>query len=481
MVRERDHGPVRIGGAVSRRVVLAGGGGTALAALLACGPAAPGAGKGDQAGVPLEKRKPTSFEIWSTPDNLQRQSQIEAWNAKYAQIKVVLGQERTTGQGVDALAKLTAAIAAGTAPPVVDFDRFQVASYAHRKVFRPLDDFVKRDKYDLKKFVPAVLEEAMGFDKKLYGLPRSTDDRLVYWNKDHFQDIGQNPERGPTTWDELKQFAIRLTRRGGPAGLERLGLHTRVGQIHFHIFGWQNGGVFQSADGKKATLADAKNIDALDWMTTTTRDIAGWQLMETFRRTWPTGTGQDPFLQNNLSMIYQTNNFIGTIARFRPDMNYGFAAPPVRRPGDKPLTWSGGFSYVMTREAKDADLGWEFIKWLVSEEGWMAGWEGDAARAKSTGGVYVPGMTGQPDLDKKGYARFRTGIASIDKLPTFAVDLMQHTRFRELSLASAELWDGIKRSELEAISQEKAHRQALEDNNIMVQKALDEAWGAAPK
>ena len=29
----------------------------------------------------------------------------------------------------------------------------------------------------------------------------------------------------------------------------------------------------------------------------------------------------------------------------RPDMKFGAAQPPLRKAGDKPLTWSGGFSY----------------------------------------------------------------------------------------------------------------------------------------
>ena len=57
---------------------------------------------------------------------------------------------------------------------------------------------------------------------------------------------------------------------------------------------------------------------------------------------------------------------------------------------------------------------------------------------------------------------------------------MQYSRVREPSIASQTLWDGVKASQREAISVAKSARQALEDNQILLQKALDEAWADAP-
>jgi len=451
----------------------------ALAGLAACGPVGPRPSGPSASGAEGDLRsvKPTRFEFWGDPQNDERKDQIAAWNAKYPNIQIELGAVKTTGQGVEAVAKLTAAIAAGTPPAAVDFDRFQVATFANRRVFQPLDDFVKRDKYDLKRFVPAVLEEAMGFDKKLYGLPRSTDDRLLYWNKEAFQEVGLPPDKPPATWDEMKQYAMRLTKRGGPLGIERAGFHTEQGQSHFHLFAWQNGGSFQTPDGKKATLPLAANQTALGWMADLMKDLGGWDLLKSFRDTWGSGA-QDAFLVGQVAMQYQTNNYVATIARYRPDMRFAVAQPPLRKAGDRPLTWSGGFSYIMTRDNKVPDLAWAFIKWLVSEEGWIAGMDGNLRRARATGGVYVPIMTGQPELDTRLLGRYKTTIPAIDEVPPLAIKLMQYTRFRELSIAATDLWDGIKAAQREAVSQQKTPRQALEDNNIKVQKALDDAWAA---
>jgi hypothetical protein len=58
---------------------------------------------------------------------------------------------------------------------------------------------------------------------------------------------------------------------------------------------------------------------------------------------------------------------------------------------------------------------------------------------------------------------------------------MGHSRFRELSVAAADLWDGATRAHTEALSGAKGVRQALEDNNALVQRALDQAWVFVPR
>ena len=465
--------------AVTRRQFLeATGFGAGTGVLVGCGDAATG---GTGPSVPLKDRKPVQLEWWgdappATGTN-QRMDQIAVWNQKFPNLAVKYGANAATGQGLEALQKFVAAIASGTAPNGLDFDRFQVATYANRKAFAALDDYVKRDKYDLKRFVPATVDEAMGLDKKLYGIPRSTDCRLLYWNKDLFREAGLDPEKAPGTWDELRQASTRLTKRNA-VGFDRLGFHTEEGQSHFHIFGWQAGGSFQSPDGKRATLTLGPNQEGLEFMAATMKDLGTWDALKAYRDGWGKDA-QQAFLVGQLGMVYQTNNYISTIARFRPDLKFGAAQPPTKKAGDKPMTWSGGFSFAVVRDSKEQDTTWELVKFLASEDGFAAGYTGDEARAKGSGGVFVPPMSGQPEFDKKMFSKYKTGIGDVDKVPDTAVSMMQHTRFRELSIAAQYLWDGVKKSQLEAVSLAKSSTQTLSENNAVVQKALDDAWAIA--
>ena len=92
---------------------------------------------------------------------------------------------------------------------ILRFDRFQIGSYAYRGAFTPLDTYQKTDKFDMKRFHPGAVEEATGVDKKLYGVPNSVDTRPFFWNRMHFKEISVNADNPPTTWDQLKEYALK--------------------------------------------------------------------------------------------------------------------------------------------------------------------------------------------------------------------------------------------------------------------------------
>ncbi len=472
---------------VRRRTVVLSAGASAAGSVVAvaCGPREGGGPAGAQGGQGgLAGRKPVAIEYWGNPPPAEgknfQMDVFDAFQAKYPNVKVTYGATKTDGQGVAAVTAITAAIVAGNPPHFVRFDRFQSPAFAAKGVWQQLDDLAKADKFDWGRFAPLIVPEARGItDGKWYALIQNTDNRLVYWSKEAFQDVGLDPEKGPATWDELRQMAIRLTKRSGTT-IERLGFSTEYGQAHYHMFAWQNGGGFQSPDGKRGTLPLGVNQEALQWMADLMKDLGGYQVTEEFRKGWGTNA-QDPFLTGQVAMLYSGGGFAGTVARYRPDMKFGAAQPPLRKAGDKPLTWSGGFSYNLVKGTRDQDVAWELMKFLISEEGYAIGDEGDSQRARQSSGFFVPGMSGQPEMDKKRYAKYKTNIAAVDKVAEIAVPLMQYSRVREPSIVAQVLWDAVKNSQKEAVSQAKSATQALEDNQAILQKALDEAWANVPK
>jgi hypothetical protein len=90
-------------------------------------------------------------------------------------------------------------------------------------------------------------------------------------------------------------------------------------------------------------------------------------------------------------------------------------------------------------------------------------------------------MTGQPELDKRMTAKYKTGIAAVDTASDIAVSLMPYSRIRDPSIAAQVLWDAGIAAQTQAISQDKSVKQALEDNQVLVQRELDTAWANAPK
>src|SRR5438876_385882 len=75
-------------------------------------------------------------------------------------------------------------------------------------------------KVDLSKVNRKLL--VWGDDKKLYGIPNSVDTRPFFWNKMHFREISANPDNPPATWDQLKEYALKLNRTTA-TGFMRIG------------------------------------------------------------------------------------------------------------------------------------------------------------------------------------------------------------------------------------------------------------------
>src|SRR5690606_10916554 len=47
---------------------------------------------------------------------------------------------------------------------------------------------------------------------KTWGVPFQRSTIVLYWNKELFKEAGLDPDRGPRNWDEMVEFAKKLTR-----------------------------------------------------------------------------------------------------------------------------------------------------------------------------------------------------------------------------------------------------------------------------
>jgi ABC-type glycerol-3-phosphate transport system substrate-binding protein len=422
------------------------------------------------------------LEFWGGPNEAQRQDQVAAWNKAHPEAQLRFSVTPNVGEGAVALRRLAAAVAGGKGPQLLDFDRFQVATCANWRLFQRLDDRVRRAGLDLGRFHPRALEEATGLDGGLYGLPSSADTRLLLWNKARFEEAGLDPEQPPGTWDELVQMAMKLTPgvgAGGSSGAagaqERMGFLPEEGQSSLHLFAWQSGGAFQSEDGKKATLALPENGTALEFMKQVVEAQGGWQAARASRARWGTGAAH-PFLTGQLALQYQIPDWVGAVvARQKPELRFGAAAPPVPATGQAALSWTGGYAYAIARDAP-ADRVWPALTWLLSDEAIRVGHDGARARATAAGGVHLPGLSGQPGIDEAMVAAYRTGVAALDVTVDQALRVLGQSRIRERSLAATELWDGVIAAQTRALTGQLPVMAALTEQNAVVQRALDQAW-----
>jgi ABC-type glycerol-3-phosphate transport system substrate-binding protein len=450
--------------------LLAGG---AAGVLGACGQ---GAAPRAPAKADLTKVNRTLL-VW-TDNNVGRKAQIERWSGLHPNLAADATDVGSGGQGSEAITKFLAAVASGDVADVVRFDRFQIGSYTHRGAFTPLDQYRKVDGYDLERFVASASDEVRSLDGRLFGLPNSTDNRPFFWNKTHFREIGVDPEKPPSTWDQLKEYALKLNRQTA-TGYTRIGYTYRPGlsgSSLTYLQGFLNGAEFTSKDGKKAQLNHPMVLEAMQWVYELLEAQGGTQKHEDFQKTFGSNENHPLFAQLE-SMTVTTQGMLGTIARYKPDFDFGVGPNPARRAGARSATWSGGFAWIVPKGVKNPEISWEMIKELVTQDSFLAGYEAE----KMQGGnpVYLPGMSAQPAIDRLAYQKYKTGIPAVDGGMLWAVDYMKLSRFRPVSPAGVELYDGANTAWSDVLAKKKSVKQAFDDANAAAQQALDRAYASA--
>ena len=455
----------------NRRTVLAT---LTLPLLAACAPGAPAAQEGKSADLSKLTQNVVIWGPTGAADVPARQAQAAVLTRQYPGLTTeVTVSPFTSAQGVEGLQKLFAAVAAGDPPEVAWIDRFQLANLAVRKTVSSIDSYIKRDRYDLKRHFAPLLEEVTGIDGKTYGVPSSTDNRVIWWNKKQLRESGLDAEKGPQTWDDLRQFATRASRMGGDGGIERLGWNYKSpGFGILYLWAWIGGAEFLSKDGRTATYNHPGVIAALDFLLAGADAQGGIAKVDAFLSS--ASAAGDPFVTERL--IMQLGSPLAAVARQRPDMEFTAGPVPVRKAGDKIQTFAGGFAWTVPFGTKNPDLSWASLRALESDEALAAWADAAAVPARAGGGVFIPGFTTVQEVDKKLRQQYATGIKAVDAAWDFTIDLMKYARVRPVSPAAADAWDALSETWNNVLARKQTPKEACDAMNGKVQRSLDEAY-----
>lgn len=170
-----------------------------------------------------------------------------------------------TGSYGDTTLKTQAAVAGGNPPDVAVLLAADLFSFMDMDSIMPLNDFIAKDGGNdfLDDFYPAFMENSQ-LDGKTYSLPFQRSNVLLYYNKDAFKDAGLDPEKPPTTWDELAQMAKQLT-KDGRWGIEIPSSAPTSSTWMFSAFAIQSGKNLMSQDGKEVYFDTPENVAALQY------------------------------------------------------------------------------------------------------------------------------------------------------------------------------------------------------------------------
>ena len=207
------------------------------------------------------------------------------------------------------------------------------------------------------------LKMALYRGDKVYGAIHGATWQGIYYNKDHFREVGLDPEKPPANWDEVLAYAEKLTKRNEKGKVIRAGISLRkegyaVGiAMKFYDFFFSAGGRLYDEEKKHSLLNSQAGIDTLQLYLDILYDYKydGFEVEGDF----------DGFKNGTVSMFCRGPWVVKGLRDQAPHIDYGVGHIPA-----KVRSSSNGGIYPLCVAANSdvKELGWEFVRFLMEPE-----------------------------------------------------------------------------------------------------------------
>jgi len=268
--------------------------------------------------------------------------------------------------------KFTAAMEAGRGPDIYMDTPPNGPNLIARGYCTDLEPLIKGEKEDIKaRFAKGDLESFTDEKGDLYFLPYSTGPMGLIYSAKAFQEAGLDPNRPPRTWEELLDYAKKLT-KGEKYGIGLFGKGDNSSVWRLWYWWMSNGASVLTPDGKKSAINSPEFIEAVDF----------WADLYRKHKVAPPSVPANSFGENNqlfaqgvVAMVESGVWQLGVTEKINPAMkgNIRVAPMPVRKV--RVAVGGGTDSLCITKTSKHIKEAWELVKYLSSEEAGVTVWK----------------------------------------------------------------------------------------------------------
>ncbi|HOA14868.1 MAG TPA: ABC transporter substrate-binding protein [Bacillota bacterium] len=299
----------------------------------------------------------TTLSLWhylGSDTSSMFKSLVDEWNAKNPAVFVELtygGNNRTMQD------KLLASIVAKAQPDMALMDQFWVPELANSGALLNLDGLLSETE-EADFLAPA--RQAASYAGSLWTMPLGMSNQALYYNKDLFRAAGLNPNVPPSTWEEMFEAGLKLSKDTNKDGkVDQFGLYMPVtvntGMVYYFVtFLWQAGAELYNKDYSAATFNSAAAVKAVQYL----QKLVAYQVL-------PLANIADAFLNGRAAMALASTSSLGyykSAAKF----DLGVAHMPS---GAKKVTGVGGNSLGIFKSDRDREAAaFSFVKWMTSAE-----------------------------------------------------------------------------------------------------------------
>jgi multiple sugar transport system substrate-binding protein len=279
--------------------------------------------------------------------------------------------------------KLALDLDSGEAADVVAIDGIWVGEFAAGQEIAPLDDTVGADAVDAWEGwgqIPDTVTSLMEFEGDQYGVPAGTDGRVIYYNKDLFEQAGLPVDWQPTSWQDILDAADALRELPGvtPMQLNAGTAMTEATTMQGFLPLLNGTGVELYSDGMWQG-ATPEVIEVLEMYDTVYSDGLGEPNLQ------KTVKGRDDsflkFADGEIGMLVESDYFwrdvvnpaTGVAPMDNRDDVVGWAMIPAQEPGSGAggqdfVSLSGGGGWVVNPDTEYPQQAWDFLTFMLSKE-----------------------------------------------------------------------------------------------------------------
>jgi ABC-type glycerol-3-phosphate transport system substrate-binding protein len=234
---------------------------------------------------------------------------------------------------------------------------------------------------------------------------------------------------------------------------------------NFYFLGWllAAGGEVTDSAGKRIMWDSPAGLKAANFMVENANHYGGMSGVSAAK----SGETRAVTAGGRISSLVDVSSAIANILKSNPDIDLAASAPP--RPtelANQPISWSGGFSYVIPASVPPdrVDAAWEFIKYVTSKE----------TQVKAMDGSLLGRFPSRRSaiLDRR-YQEIQPPQMNLKLF----FDLLSYSRFRPIVPNGESLWK-IYYTQIRDMLLNKniPAEQVLSETARLAQQSLDDAW-----
>ncbi len=257
--------------------------------------------------------------------------------------------------------KLPAAVSNGKAPDIGIMHADTLATNAARQAIQPLDDVASALKLTEADFAPLAWQGGTYKDKR-YGIALDIHPAGLFYNKTVLQKAGADPEKPPTTGEELMTI-LEQCKSKNIQGMWTSALS--VSGLEAQTLVYQFGGKMVNDDGMTVGFAEEPAVKAITWF----KDL----IEKGYSPKNAAADGNYVSFTNDKAAFMINGPWNTTPLTALKNLKWG--AAPVPKIGDEQATWAGSHQFVLPRQIKadqnKANASRVFVNWISQQSlGW---------------------------------------------------------------------------------------------------------------